>query len=53
MPGTIDSAVTRKSDDDVEVDAKIEQQQAEKRRAEDKREGPKDQAPGAMPPENH
>jgi hypothetical protein len=53
MPGTIDSAVTRKTDKDVEQDAKQEQQQAEQRRGEAEREGPKDQAPGAMPPEQH
>lgn len=51
MAGTIDSAVTRKSDKDVEQDAKQEQRQAEQRREEQRREGPKDQAPGAMPPE--
>ncbi|MDB4989479.1 MAG: hypothetical protein JWN04_4657 [Myxococcaceae bacterium] len=53
MAGTIDSAVTRKNDKDVEKDAKLEQKEAEARRAEERREGPTDQAPGAMPPEHH
>ena len=51
MAGTIDSAVTRKSDDDVEREAKKEQRDAEQRRAEKRDEGPLDQAPGEMPPD--
>lgn len=51
MAGTIDSAVTRKNDDDVELEAKREQRKAEERRAEQRREGPQDQAPGEMPPD--
>ena len=51
MAGTIDSAVTRKNDDDVEREAKREQKKAEDRRAEQRREGPRDQAPGEMPPD--
>ena len=51
MAGTIDSAVTRKNDDDVERDAKLEQRKAEERRAEQRREGPQEQAPGEMPPD--
>ena len=51
MAGTIDSAVTRKSDDDVEREAKKEQRDAEQRRAEKRAEGPVEQAPGEMPPD--
>jgi hypothetical protein len=51
MPGTIDSAVTKKSDQDVEQEAKREQADAEQRRQQERREGAKEQAPGAMPPE--
>jgi hypothetical protein len=51
MPGTIDSAVTSKNDDDVERDAKREQQQAEQRRSQERKEGPAEQAPGEMPPD--
>ncbi|MDB4975611.1 MAG: hypothetical protein JWN48_3952 [Myxococcaceae bacterium] len=53
MAGTIDSAVTKKSDADVDKEAKIAQKQAEQRRAEERREGPENQAPGEMPPEHH
>jgi len=52
MAGTIDSAVTRKNDKDVDREAKAEQRKAEKVREEIKREGPDDQAPGAMPPDH-
>jgi hypothetical protein len=52
MPGTIDSAVTKKTDKDVEKQAKIEQSEAAQRRAEDRREGPTEQKPGEMPPEH-
>jgi hypothetical protein len=50
MTGTIDSALTRKNDKDVDIEAKGEQREAEKRRAEDRREGVEEQAPGDMPP---
>lgn len=53
MPGTIDSAVTRKNDKDIDAKAKQEQRQAEQRRAEDRREGAEEQAPGELPPEHH
>lgn len=52
MPGTIDSATTRKHDEDVERAAKKEQARAEAERAEKRAEGPVDQAPGEMPPEH-
>jgi hypothetical protein len=52
MAGTIDSAVIKKNDEGVEHEAKIEQKEAQKRRAEERREGPEDQAPGAMPPDH-
>ena len=51
MAGTIDSAVTRKNDEEVDRGAKREQRQAEERRAEQRREGPQEQAPGEMPPD--
>ena len=52
MAGTIDSAVIKKNDEGVEQEAKTQQKEAEKRRAAERREGPEDQAPGAMPPEH-
>jgi len=50
MAGTIDSALTRKNDKDVDQNAKIEQAQSEARREEDRRRGPQEQKPGEMPP---
>ena len=50
MTGTIDSALTRKDDKDVDSEAKAEQREAERRRAQDYREGVEEQAPGDMPP---
>jgi hypothetical protein len=50
MTGTIDSAITRKGDKEIDSEAKAEQREAEQRRAQDRREGVEEQAPGEMPP---
>ena len=52
MTGTIDSALTRKNDKDVDSEAKLAQREAEQARAQDRREGVEEQAPGEMPPKS-